>query len=46
MLMMKGGFPHRVTSLTAAASAPHLAAALAMPVTSPLYAGNTGRALP
>jgi hypothetical protein len=46
MLMMKGGFPNRITPLPAAAAAPHLAAALAMPVTSPLFAGNTGRALP
>jgi hypothetical protein len=46
MLMMKGGFPNRIAPLPAAASAPHLAAALAVPVTSPLFAGNSRPALP
>jgi hypothetical protein len=46
MLMMKGGFPNRIAPMPAAASAPHLAAALAMPVTSPLFAAPTRAALP
>ena len=47
MLPMKGGFPDRALPLSNAASAPHLPAALAMPVTSPLFAANkAGPALP
>jgi hypothetical protein len=47
LLMTKGGFRDRASSSPAAASAPHLAATLAMPVTSALFAANTlGPALP
>ena len=38
LLLMKGGFPHRAATWPAGAPATHLAAALAMPVISPLSA--------
>jgi len=46
LLMTKGGFRDRAASLPAATPAAHLAAALAVPVTSPLFAGSSGPALP
>jgi hypothetical protein len=47
LLMMKGGFRDHAATLPASASSAHLAAALATPVTSPLYAANSvGPALP
>jgi hypothetical protein len=47
LLMVKGGFRDGAATSRAAGSVPHLAAALAMPVTTPLFAANAlGPALP
>jgi hypothetical protein len=47
LLMMKGGFRDRAATWPTAVPAVHLAASLAMPLTSPLYATNiVGPSLP